>query len=206
MDPQQNNYQVNYNNNNNNNEGQPPNQPPGEVEISEVPSLNSVPETIIHPREYYRQEAQRPDPRTWEIYRRSEDYRIHETIGYTQRYLQEQTETDTSLIGFPLIRPILESIRFRVEESHYNLRELENTDINYQRPVSTTITFYPAGYPAFEFLDHRTGTTTISAFPNARNRRLTHDQRLILQALQLSFQDQDPGDFESHIRGEFEDS
>ena len=204
MNPQQNNYQVNYNNNNN--EGQPPNQPPGEVEISEVPSLNTVPETIIHPREYYRQEAQRPDPRTWEIYRRSEDYRIHETIGYTQRYLQEQTETDTSLIGVPLIHPIPESIRFRVEESHYNLRELENTDINYQRPVSTTITFYPAGYPAFEFLDHRTGTTTISAFPNARNRRLTHDQRLILQALQLSFQDQDPGDFESYIRGEFEDS
>ena len=205
MNPQQNNYQVNYNNNNNN-EGQPPNQPPGEVEISEVPSLNSVPETIIHPREYYREEAQRPDPRTWENYRRSEDYRIHETIGYTQRYLQEQTETDTSLIGVPLIHPIPESIRFRAEESHYNLRELENTDINYQRPVSTTITFYPAGYPAFEFLDHRTGTTTISAFPNARNRRLTHDQRLILQALQLSFQDQDPGDFESYIRGEFEDS
>ena len=179
MNPQQNNYQVNYNNNNNN-EGQPPNQPPGEVEISEVPSLNSVPETIIHPREYYRQEVQRPDPRTWEIYRRSEDYRIHETIGYTQRYLQEQTETDTSLIGVPLIHPIPESIRFRAEESHYNLRELENTGINYQRPVSTTITFYPAGYPAFEFLDHRTGTTTISAFPNARNRRLTHDQRLIL--------------------------
>ena len=202
MNPQQNNYQVN--NNNNYNEGQPPNQPPIEVEISEVPSLNSTPE-IIHPREYYRQEAQRPDPRTWENYRHSEDYRIEEAIGYTQRYLQEQTETDTSLIGVPLIHPIPESIRFRAEQSLYYLREQENTNIHNLRPVSTTITFYPEGYPAFEFLDHRTGTATISAFPNARNRRLTHDQRLILQALQLSFQDQDPGDFESYIRGEFED-
>ena len=200
---QQNNYQVNHNNNNNN-EGRPPNQPPGEVDISEAPSLNSVPE--IHPREYYSEEAQRPDTRTWEIYRRSWDYRIHETIGYTQRYLQEQTETDTSLIGVPLIHPIPESIRFRAEDHYYFLREQGNNNTNYQRPVSTTITFYPSGYPAFEFLDHRTGTTTISAFPNARNRRLTHDQRLILQALQLSFQDQDPGDFESYIRGEFEDS
>ena len=117
------------NNNNNNNEGQPPNQPPGELDISEAPSLNSVQE--IHPREYYSEEAQRPDPRTWENYRRSEDYRIHETIGYTQRYLQEQTETDTSLIGVPLIHTILESIRFRAEESHYFLRELENTDSNF---------------------------------------------------------------------------
>ena len=204
MNPQQNDNPFN-NNNNNNNEAQPPNQPQIEIEISEVPSLNSIP-GVPHPREYYSQEAQRPDPRTWENYRRSEDHRVEETIGYTRRYLEEQVETDTSLIGVPLIHPVPESIRFRAEESHYSLREQENNNIHYQRPVSTTITFYPAGYPAFEFLDHRTGTTTISAFPNARNRRLTHDQRLILQALQLSFQDQDPGDFESFIRGEFEDS
>lgn len=203
MNPQQNNYQVN--NNNNNNEVRPPNQLSIELEISEVPSLNAI-AGLTHPRDYYRQEAQRPDTRTWENYRRSEDYRIEETIGYTRRYLQEQVETDTSLIGVPLIHPIPESIRFRAERLHYSLREQGNTNIHNNRRVSTTITFYPEGYPAFEFLDHRTGTTTISAFPNARNRRLTHDQRLILQALQLSFQDQDPGDFESYIRGEFEDS
>ena len=179
-------------------EDQEPDQPSTRTEIRRSNNIQ------IQPEEHYSEEAVRPDTRSWNDYRRSADYSRSEAIEFERTNLQELVAGQNNFIGISEEHPAPERIRYLGEE-HYNsvtsqtgrgsaLTVLTN-------PIRTLVTLYPRGYPVFEFTDPVTGNTSHAAFPSARDTRLDRNSRIILQALEVSFQDPNPYDWEQYYHG-----
>ena len=163
---------------------------------------NNQSQTQVDPEIWYSEEDRRPDNRPWEEYRRSIDHSRVIAIDYERENLQDLVAGENIFLGISEYHPVPNSLRYSVE-SVYRSETVPRGQRDYllNNPIRTTITLYPRGYPVFEFTDPVTNTTTYAAFPSARDLRLDRNTRIILQALEVSFQDPNPYDWEEYYHG-----
>ena len=182
---------------------------PAEDQQPDQPSIRTVIRRSnniqIQPEDHYSEEAVRPDTRSWNDYRGSVDYSRSEAIGFERTNLLELVAGQNNFIGISEEHPAPERIRYE-EEQYYNSVTSQTgrgSPFTVQRdtPISTLVTLYPRGYPVFEFTDPVTGSTSHAAFPSARDTRLDRNSRIILQALEVSFQDPNPYEWEQYYQG-----
>ena len=157
----------------------------------------------LHPiptlEQYYSEEARSQPTLTFEEYRRTIDYQRDTAIDFERQNIQELLAGQENFIGISPAHPVPERIRYQQEyqyESHVEANRIRHNSNTREPAISTTITLSAYGYPTFEFTDGFTGRRIRSAFPSARDVRLDWHTRIILQALEVSFQDPDPSFWE----------
>ena len=153
--------------------------------------------------EFYSEEARRPSTLSFDDYRRTPDYTRDTAIEYERQNIQELIAGQTNFLGIPEEHPVPERIRFQQEAQYgYHLEPDQRPNYTFLTPVSTTVTLYPLSYPVFHFTDPISGRTVESGFPSARDHRLNRQARIILQALEVSFQDPYPDDWEDYYENQ----